>query len=587
MKINLKKNITKYSKNKSSVKENKISSLYPYIKKAKLHFRKENVILLLFLLIAFIVILFPISMIIIRSFYENHTFSIKAYREAFSSPGTYKAIINTLKLSCGVLVFAILIGGLLAFLCEKTDIKCKKVIRFFVFLSFTIPSYILSISWIEITTRGGYLNRLLEHIMPNIDYNFNCYSLLASVIVLSIHLYPLAFYGISNALRKTGGILEKSGRLSGASPMYVSKTIIFPLVLPSIFSIGLLIISRSMANFGVVAQLSLPMGIEVLTTRIYGAISELNLPLVNTLSILLMLISYIIFIVTERIIKKRNYYLNEDYNNKNNELIKLKKANWSIYMLIVVFFSATLVIPLITLIISSFLKRWGLDINISNMTLNNYKIALLRNHAIKKSFMNSLSYGIFSATIACVIGSFVVYYYNYVKCKKTNLLMNICQLPISIPNMVLAIGAIFTWINKPFRLYGTKWIIIITYISLFIPIVLKQVNGLAKNIDNNMDMSARTLGVPIIRRITKLFIPQIQKGLASGWILCFLIALREIPISLLLYADGTETIGVMLFTVQSNSYGLEMTSTISILVIIISIILNIVVNKIGVRRVNS
>ena len=75
-----------------------------------------------------------------------------------------------------------------------------------------------------------------------------------------------------------------------------------------------------------------------------------------------------------------------------------------------------------------------------------------------------------------------------------------------------------------------------------------------------------------------------NKSVLSGWIVCFLIAIREIPISLLLYSKGTETTGVMLFTVQSNSYGLELTSTIAIVVIIISIIGNLLVRKIGLRR---
>ncbi len=74
--------------------------------------------------------------------------------------------------------------------------------------------------------------------------------------------------------------------------------------------------------------------------------------------------------------------------------------------------------------------------------------------------------------------------------------------------------------------------------------------------------------------------PQIFSGLLSGWIICFLISLREIPISLLLYRKGTETIGVMLFMIQSNSYGLETTSTLAVIVIIFSVIGNVLVKKI-------
>lgn len=572
MKITSKSNMNKYSKIKS------------YMKEVKLHFDLQNVILLVVCFFIIFIVCFPLTMILINSFYRDGGFSIKAYIDAFTSNGTYKALFNTFKLAFGVLVFTWLLGGGLAFLCEKTDFKFKKAIRFLVFLSFTIPSYILSISWIEIMSRGGYLNRLLKIIFPNIDYSFNPYSLFASIIVLSIHLYPLIFFGISNALKKTGGILEKSGRLCGASSKYLLKTITLPLILPSFLSTGLLIISRTMANFGVVAQLALPVGKEVLTTRIYGAISELNLSLVCVLSILLIFISYFMFIITERSIRKKSYYLKQIENSNNKNIVHLGRVKYFIYLLVFLFFLIFLVTPLITLILSSFLKRWGLAINIQNMTLNNYKLVLFENSLIKRALLNSLFYGIFSASTACIIGCFIVYFYKHIQSKRTDILMNVSQLPLSVPNMILAIGAIFAWINIPFKLYGTKWIIIVTYIILFIPIVIKQLKGLAENIDNSNDMSARTLGIPVISRITKIFLPQIKRGITSGWIICFLIALREIPISLLLYAKGNETIGVMLFTIQSNSYGLEMTSTIAVIVIAISIVGNILIKKIGVRR---
>lgn len=571
MKKTLKNNMSKYSKNNSDIKE------------VKLHYGFKNAILLFVSFVVAIMFCFPLIMIVINSFYYEGCVSLKTYIEMFTSIGTYKALINTLKLALGVLILTWTIGGSLAFLCEKTDFKYKKLINTLSFLSFCIPSYIISVSWVQITSKGGYLNRVLKLLFGINDYNFDTYSLTASIIVLSIHLYPLVFFGIKNALKKTGGILEKSGKICGGSSLYVLKTITLPLIIPSFLSTGLLIISRSMANFGVVAHLALPIGSEVLTTRIFKAMSELNIPLVCVLSILLVCVSSFIYIITEKYINKRSFYLkNVEATNRNK--IHLGKYAKFIYSIVICFFLVVFVIPMITLVLSSFMKRWGLSVTALNMTLNNYKLVLFENDLIKRAFLNSLGYGFFSASIACIIGVGIIYFYKYVKSKKSKVLMNVAIVPLAIPNMILAVGAIFAWINEPIKLYGTKWIIIVTYIILFIPIVIKQLKGLVENIDTSMDMSAKTLGIPLGKRITRLFIPQIYKGMITGWIICFLISLREIPISLLLYAKGNETIGVLLFTIQSNSYGLEMTSTIAVLVIGISIIGNIIVNKIGVRR---
>jgi iron(III) transport system permease protein len=575
MKILLRSNIKKYSKN------NKL------LNNIRLHFDFQNAILLFLFVIIASIVLYPIFMIVLTSFKVDNTFGIAGYKEALGDFSTYKAILNTFKLAFSVLGGTLLVGGGLAFICEKTNFKYKKIVDFFVFLSFTIPSYILSVSWIQMTCRGGYFHRIIEKIFPLFEYNFNTYSLESSIIVLIVHLYPVVYFGISNALKKMNGSMEKSARVCGSSNLRILFTIIIPLIIPSIVSTGLMVISRSMANFGVVAQLALPVGEEVLTTRIFSAMSQLNLSLVSVLSIILMLISYFFFISSEKIINKNRYFLSDLKNTEGKYCIKLGKWEFFVNGLVGLFFIFTTFIPLITILISSFLKRWGLKVSFENMTFKNYSIVFFENHLIRNSLFNSISYGIIAATLAAVIGSLIVYFYKNLRNKKSKLLMNISQLSITVPNMILGIGAMYAWINEPIKLYGTKWIIIVSYIALFIPIIIKQIKGLSDNIDESIDKSARTMGIPVIKRFSKLFLPLINKGIASGWIICFLIALREIPISILLYSKGTETIGVMLFTVQSNSYGLEMTSTIAVVVILVSIIGNVLLKKIGVRRLKA
>lgn len=569
MKILLKSNIKKYSKN------NKL------LNNIRLHFDFQNAVLLFLFVIIISIVVYPIFMIVLNSFKVDDAFGIADYKEALGNFSTYKAILNTFKLAFSVLGGTLLVGGGLAFICEKTNFKYKKIVDFFVFLSFTIPSYILSVSWIQMTCRGGYFHRIIEKIFPLFEYNFNTYSLESSIIVLIVHLYPVAYFGISNALKKMNGSMEKSARVCGSTNLRILFTIIIPLIIPSIVSIGLMVISRSMANFGVVAQLALPVGEEVLTTRIFSAMSQLNLSLVSVLSIILMLISYFFFISSEKIISKNRYFLSDLKNTEGKYCIKLGKWNFFINGLVSLFFIFTTFIPLITILISSFLKRWGLKVNFENMTFKNYSIVFFDNHLIRSSLFNSISYGIIAATLAAGVGSLIVYFYKNLGNKKSKLLMNMSQLSITVPNMILGIGAMYAWINEPIKLYGTKWIIIVSYIVLFIPIIIKQIKGLSDNIDESIDKSARTMGIPVIKRFSKLFLPLVNKGIASGWIICFLIALREIPISILLYSKGTETIGVMLFTVQSNSYGLEMTSTIAVVVIIVSIIGNIFIKKLA------
>lgn len=544
-----------------------------------------GVILQLFLLFFAGIIVIPMVMIILRSFNLFSSFSINAYVQAFSLSSTYKALFNTFILSLIALIGAWLVGGFLALVCEKSDFEYKKIVKMLVFISFTIPSYILCISWIEVTGKGGYLNRILDLLFEDFNYHLPTYSLGATALILILHLYPLVFWAISNALKQTNGVLIKGAKVFGADNKAIIRHVIIPLMMPTFFSTGVLVFSRCMANFGVAAQLALPVGKEVLTTRIFSAISQLDLPLVSVLSLILVALSYVVYYYSQLRLRKKSYDLKQTDNQYDNEMMHLGKWKGVVNGVIALFFLVATIIPLITIFLSSLLKRWGLKIELSNMTLKNYKIMFIENDMIQRALFNSITYGIVCAVVAALMASLCIY--NYVMLNKNKITFNVMQLPIAFPNIILAIGAILAWINLPIKIYGTQWIIMMTYVVLFIPICIKQILGLAKNIDISTEQSAQTLGLNFSTRYMMIFLPQVGKGMTAGMIICFLIALREIPISLLLYSNGTETLGVMLFTIQSNSYGLEMTSTIAVVVICISIIGQLLLKKIGVRRNQS
>ncbi len=572
-----------YQNTKKYLKDKKTSILDIFYK-IRLRFDFQSVILLLLLVFIGIIILYPMLMIIINSLKINNTYSISGYMDAFNSSSNVKSLFNSLKLSFGVLLGTWVIGGVLAFLRNRTDFKFKKTMDFVIFLSFVIPPYVVSIAWIQLTSKGGYIDKIVQYIFPNIKYTFQTYSIEAAMLILIIHLYPLVYFGVSNALNKININLENSAKVSGAGNFRIMFTISIPLLFPAFMATGLLVISRSMANFAVLAQLALPVGEPVLTTQIFSAISQLKLRLASILSLVLISISYLFFLASERKLSKKRYYSNSFNNSINENYIKLGKYSFIVYFIVLMFYIITFIVPIFTILISSLLKRWGIPIILQNMTMNNYKTLFIENRTMRNSISNSIFYGLVSATIASIIGSLVVYFQKNIKNIKSKLVFNISQLPIAFPNIILAIGATFAWINEPIKLYGTKWIIIITYIVLFIPIVIKQIEGISDNMSDSIDKSALTMGIPMQNRYKDIFIPHIKDGLISGWLICFMIALKEVAISLLLYAKGTETIGVMLFTVQSNSYGLEMTSCISVVVIIISIIGNVIVRKIGLRR---
>ena len=425
--------------------------------------------------------------------------------------------------------------------------------------------------------------RILERISRVLftfnEYKFPYYSIWAVAIVMALHLYPLMYMSLRNALNQQEKNIEKAALLSGASLWESIQTITLPLIKPSIMATGLLIFSRTMANFTLPALLALPARKEFLTTLIYSAISGLDITTASAISFFLVGISTLLFWSQHTIAKKGLSYSIQG-GGRNQSITSLKGKTVWISLIFFFFIGITIILPIITMFISSFLKRWGLPLQIKYFTLNNYQQILSLNGKASIAFRNSIFYGTMAASFALLIGGTTAFIAHTTKTTQSKILETIATWPMAFPNIVLAIAAILAWNRGPLRLYGTVWAIILTYMVLFIPIVMKQVTGLIQNHDTKLLSAARLSGASPFKSFMTITLPILAPGLKSGFIICFLIALREIPISLMLYFSGQETVGILLFGMQSQEYGLEMTSALSVIIILLLFLGNLIIKRI-------
>ena len=500
---------------------------------------------------------------------QNVLLQQEFYRKDFISP-----LINSLRISIGVFLASTAIGAGLAWVVVKTDFRHKKLLDNLSLVAFAVPPYLLALSWMQLFGRNGYTERFISFLFPESGWHSQPYSLAAVTIIMSLHLYPLMYMSIRNAMEQIDPGIEKAALLAGASSLRVTFEVTLPLVLPNILSTGLLVFSRTMANFAVPALLCLPMGIEVISTGIYSSLSSLKVDHAAALSLLLVAISTGLYITQAYALHRRQSQKTSG-NKGSRRAFLLGRGKPVCLTIVIIFFAVTLVLPFGAMFISSFLKRWGLPLEPRYFTFNNYAEIFNPRGKTALAFKNSITYGLTASVLASLIGGGAAIAGAYIKSKAGIILEAAASWPMAIPNTVLAVAAIFAWNRPPLRLYGSCWAIIVTYGVLFTPIILKQISGLLHMRDHNLLNAARMAGASSLRAFAGITLPMLLPGFRSGIVLCMMIALREIPISLLLYSSGQETVGVLLFGMQSQSYGLEMTSALAIVVLILIITGNI------------
>ena len=221
---------------------------------------------------------------------------------------------------------------------------------------------------------------------------------------------------------------------------------------------------------------------------------------------------------------------------------------------------------------------WQAEIIPKDLTLHNYVRTLFfwaPDHisAATNGIFNSFILAFLRATIAMVLSLVVSYMIHRTKGFGARLLDFLCVVPVGFPGIVLAMGVLVTYIKTP--IYATLWIILLGYITRFFPYGQRNISSVMLAISEELDQSSRMSGASWFTTLRRITIPLLKPGIFAGWVLLFIIFLRELSISIILYTSGTETlsVGVYYLTNYENetlTSALSMTQTVVLLICVLS-----------------
>ena len=534
------------------------------------------IVMAIVLAVLLIIVVYPLSLLLLHSLHGG--FALTKYHEAFANPQNAIALGNSLYTSVVVTLLAVLIGTGMAWLITRSDLPFKRYFRGLIFLTFITPPYIGTIGWIQLLGRAGHLNAALMRCFHLSSPPIEIYSLEGIIAVMAIYLYPLVFWAAANTFIRTDPSLEDAAAASGGTRWKVFTTITLPLALPSILSAGLLVFIHTIACFSVAAALGLPTRHYVLATRIYAALSHYDVQMACVLSVILGACSGGAFLL-HKAFTKGGRYITTTSGSKRPESIKLGHWRLPVTVGLLSFILFTSVLPLLTLLSTSLLKVWGIPLTLQNMSLGNY-LAIFQNKLIGGALQNSLIFAIIAAGVAVLLSFLTAYISTRTKLTGRGLLDLLVTFPLAIPGPVLATTMILAWMKPPLVLYNTPWIIIVAYVVAFTPFALRNLSGSFRSLDPGLEEAAWLSGASWLRGLKDVLLPLLKPGILTSFILVFLMGMREIPISLMLHTQGTETVGVVLFSFR-ETIGVEAVSALAVIVILITLAGHLIVGRLS------
>ncbi len=514
---------------------------------------QESVVMLVVSIIVAAAVLLPLFTLVVSSFQVldsggfDTTWGFGNYKTLFTDRVIPKAFVNSILISAGTTVLATVLGVSLAWINARTNCPWRGALEPYNLIPFFLSPFVGAIAWHNLASpKIGLLNAWARDHLGVAGHLVNIDNIYGVVWVMGIFFAPLVYLFVVGSLRRMDPSLEDSARTTGAGVLRTTLTITLPLVAPGILSGAIIVFVTSAGEFGVPFKLSAPYGWETLTTQIFSKAvgDDANHYLGATMSMALGAITAFFIYIQQRYIAPRSFTTVTGKGFRSN-VIDLGVWKWTAFGYNVAFILVAVVLPILCLLVVSLHPVWQGRIIPADLTIHNYERTLFywRTDSIKAAtngIYNSFILAFVGATIAMVLSLVVSHMIHRTKGFGARLLDFLCVVPIGFPGIVLAMGVLVTYIRTP--IYATLWIILLGYITRFFPYGQRNVSSVMLAISEELDQSSRMAGATWFTTMRRITIPLLRPGIFAGWVLLFIIFLRELSISIILYTSGTETL---------------------------------------------
>lgn len=482
-------------------------------------------------------------------------FDLAIATRILSAPSTWNAAWRTLETSLLGTFVSLVLGAGFALLVVLTDIRAKHALIFLFVLPLVVPSQIAALAWMNMAGPQSALLGAFGLAPPPGSAN----PMLGRGGIswlLGLEHAPLVFLAVRAGLLALPREAIEAARACGASHMRTLATIVAPMLAPALLAGTLLAFVSSVGNFGTPALLGIPVGYNTLVTLIYQRLAGFGTSVLAQAAVLSAIIGvFALAVLWLQGQAARRFDARILGASQRPGIVALGRARglveagvWGLLIVISV-------VPFVALLASALVPAIGVPLGPDTASFAAFG-EVLRQPVVAAAFGNSF----LLSAIAAIVCVGVALPLGYLAAWRPNALVRavgaVAELPYALPGIVLAIACILTFI-RPLPLlnvsiYGTLWIIAIAYVARFLVLALRPIAASFAQIDPALDDAAAAAGAGFAYRLRTVALPLAAPAAGAGAILVFLTALNELTVSALLWSSGSQTLGVIVFSLQEG-----------------------------------
>ncbi len=421
---------------------------------------------------------------------------------------------RTILLAAVVTVLSTIVGVAMAWICSRTDVPGRRLLRTAAVVPLVIPSFVASQTLVSAFSQGGLIEDLLGW-SPGLDLRgFD-----GAVIVLTLLSYPYVYLPVLARLGSLPRSLEESARLLGHNGWTTFRHVILPQIWPTISSGALLAALYTVSDFGAVQFVSY----DTLTRTIFA--NKLDPERSVAMSLVLAALALALTFSERR--GRRGTAPTTATTARPQAVTRLGRWRWVVG-------SAGWSVIVIGLIAPLSVVAWW--------------VVRGRMAGARRSAVVNLPESTWSSTwiaaIAAIVTVVVVLPLAHVaarsSAKAASFAGAIVISGFAVPGIVSALALVRMFVGTP--IYQGFTVLVAAYVFHFGGQAYGPARAAIESVPSRLGEAARLLGASRWRRLTRIELRLIGPGLAAAAGLVLLSVLKELPATLMLRPIGFDTL---------------------------------------------
>ena len=544
---------------------------------------------------------------------STSSWGISSFTGIYSITGGIQAtLIDTAIYVVGAVALAFVLGFVIAWLIERTDLPFRNVLFAILLFPLMMPAIVTTMGWIFLLgNRVGLINivtRTVLNWLPFVEFGagpFNLVTMYGMVVVQAFGQVTLFVILIGAALRSMDPSLEEASRVSGARFFQTLRSVTIPVLRPSVLGAIILAGIFTLESFEVPLMLATGAKAEILSTRVWelletGSGEEPAYGSVAAMGLHFMLITYLLFYAYSVYTRRAERFATMTGKGFRAKRYELGTWRWPAFSGLGLFLCFISLAPLLILVYSSFLPAYrppSWEVFPEAFSMNGYRELFFENTRFYSAIRNTLTIALLSPTISVLVALIIAW--TVVRGRiapRVRLAMDLfTSSSLAVPAVVAAFAFFIFYISLNQQLNDTflGWIplarsllvLVIVYAYRMALAYRFQRAGVAQ-IAKELEEVSSTSGGTAFTTLRRILLPLVAPYTIGAWIILFLLAFREFTLAQVITSGSDPwVISTLVFSLRSTQG--DQAAALSVLTVGFLFLVLVFIRVVGLRRIRS